>query len=554
MASIAQKNGPLGRRLAAHLLRRATFGPTRREIDQYANLTAPEAVNQLLTFPGLPKHPVDPKTGETWLLTGRQGDNSPDEDLKFVVNSWWLHQIFDPQQQLSAFSKVLFFLHTSFSTSFKIVETSAHHYYTLRLFMHYATGSYKDLARKICLDNGMNDYLDIGDSDKANPNQNFTREFFELFTIGKGPQIGDGDYTFFTEHDIREASRLMTGFRRNNDISDPEHLDVEHGLPRARPVINQHDITIKIFSEKFQNRMIAGGFTEEGMLQEVDEWVDMIFDQPQTAITICRRLYRMFVKRKISEEAEQDVILPLADVLRDNNYVILEALRVLLASQHFYDEDNDDSQDEVIGAIIKSPLELQAGMIRYLGVEIPDPVADPFETYVTFYRFGLQDWLTKACFDLFAPPDVAGYEPVFQAPEYHRLWISPKSLPSRYAMVDAVLDKNSDIGIDVMAFITDPEIIKPYEGQDPEGKAGPHTGAKIATHLVTELVSYLLPEMPLEHRYSYFLNEILLDTLSELNWSFEWERYEATGDDGAVKPQIVKLLRSILQSPEYQLG
>jgi len=229
-------------------------------------------------------------------------------------------------------------------------------------------------------------------------------------------------------------------------------------------------------------------------------------------------------------------------------------LRVLLTSKHFYDEDNDDPQDEVIGAVIKSPLELQAGMIRYLGVKIPDPVADPFEAYVTFYRFGLQDWLTKACFDLFAPPDVAGYEPVFQAPEFHRLWISPKSLPSRYAMVDAILDENSDIGMDVMAFITDPEVITPYEGQDPEGKAGPHTGAKIAPHLVTELVSYLLPEMPLEHRYSYFLNEILLDTLSELNWSFEWERYEATGDDGAVKPQIVKLLRSILQSPEYQLG
>jgi len=554
MPSITQKNGTLGRRLAAHLLRRTTFGSTRKEIDQFAELTVEEAVDKLLTFPGLPAHPVDPKTGETWLMEGRTGDNTSSEELMYIVNSWWLSQIFNPEVETSAFLKTSFFLHTSFSTSYRDIDFSEHHYYTLRLFMFYASGSYKDLARKICLDNGMNRYLDIGESDKLNPNENFAREFFELFTIGKGPQIGDGDYTYFTEDDIREAARLITGFRINNDISNPEHWDVDHAMPRARPTVAQHDDTLKIFSDKFQNRIIEGRLTEEGMIEEIDELVDMIFEQDQTAVAICARLYRMFVRRQISEAIHVDIILPLAETLRSNDYRIVEPLRQLLKSQHFYDEDNDNPEDEIIGGLIKSPLELQVGMIRFFGVDVPDPAEDPFEAYVTFYKYGIQDWQEKACFELFAPPDVAGYEPVFQAPEFQRLWMSAKSLPARYAMVDAHLEGQEELQIDVMEFVNNPDNIPDFDGVDPMGNPGPHKGAKIASHLVSELLMYLLPEMPTMHRYEYFLNEILLDELSEINWAFEWENYEATGDDTAVRLQITRLLRSILQSPEYQLG
>lgn len=553
MASLAPKTGLLGKRLAAHLLRRATFGPTRTEIDAFAEKTAQEAIDQLLIFPPLPPHPVDPETGITWLVNGRGNGNSDNEDLKRIVNSWWLHTIFDPALPLSISQKIVFFLHTSFSTSLEVIDWSENHYYTLRLFMHYASGSYKELSKKICMDNGMNDYLDIGESRKGNPNENFAREFFELFTIGKGPQIGDGDYTNYTEDDIREAARLLTGFRRNDQWDNPLYYDPDTGLPQARPTISRHDETDKVFSHAFGEATIVGQATQQGMLQELDDFVEMIFAQPATALTICRRLYRFFVRRKISEEVELDIIQPLAQIMRDNDYSIAEAIRVLLASEHFYDEDNTDNSDQIVGSLIKSPLELQSGMIRFFRIPIPDPAVDPFEAYVSFYRWGIQTSLIEACFPLFAPPDVAGYEPCYQAPEYNRLWISAKSLPARYQIADEHLMGPDITRIDVVGFVSNNENISDFDGPDPMGNIAIHPGARIAEHLVTELLEYLLPEPVSTQRYEYFLN-ILLDGLTTINWMNEWDNYIATQDDTAVRPQLAKLIRTILQSPEFQLG
>ena len=79
-------------------------------------------------------------------------------------------------------------------------------------------------------------------------------------------------------------------------------------------------------------------------------------------------------------------------------------------------------------------------------------------------------------------------------------------------------------------------------------------GVRIASHLVQELVDYLLPEGIDQDRFDYLLTEVLLDNLSELNWMFEWDNFVATGDDISVRPQIEKLVKAILQSPEFQLG
>ncbi len=554
MASLAQRNGQLGRRLSAHLLRRTTFGPKRAEIDDFATKSADEAVDLLMNFPAIPPPPVDPATNLPWLPAGRTGANSDDNDLKYVVNSWWLHQCFDPNIPINAMQRIMFFLHCSFVTGHDIIEFSENHYYTLRLLYHYVDKSYKDLALKICLDNGMNDFLDIGESEKESPNENFVREFFELFTIGKGPQIGEGDYTTFTEQDVREAAKIMTGFRRNDAWDDPIGYDPETGLPRASMDIGRHDTTDKIFSHAFQGNIIVGQAIETGMILEVQALVNMIFDQEATSKEITRRLYRFFVRPTITEEVETDIIAPLAQSLVSNNFVLIPIIKQLLKSEHFYDEGNADTTDEIVGGLIKSPLDLQAGIIRFFDLPIPDPALDPFEAYVTFYRSGMQNPLSAACFDIFMPPEVAGYPPLYQNPDFHRLWMNAKSLPARLEIVENHIYGAAPLRLDLMTWVNDSANIIEYEGNDPMGTPGPHPGARIAHHLVQELVDYLLPEAIDADRFSYFMDEILLDNLSETSWMFEWDTYVSTGDDTAVRLQVEKLVRAILQSPEYQLA
>lgn len=554
MASLVPHTGTLGRRLAAHLLRRTSFGPTKAEIDTFADLTADQAVEQLLSLPAtLPDHPVDPMTGITWVLAGRTGANSPNEDLNEVINSWFLDVIFKPGPSQNLFAKSVFFLHTCFPTGHNDIEFSENFYYTIRLLMLYAVGNFKELALKICFDNGMNNYLDIGDSVKGNPNENFVREFFELHTIGKGPTKGVDDYTTFTEDDVKEAARLLTGYRLNNEWDNPLRIDPQTGLPRCWFDPSKHDVGSKIFSDAFQNTEILGRTTAEGMIEEVQDFVDMIFAQLDTARHICRRMYRYFVRYQISEEVENDIITPMAQALQQNNYEMGTAYRLLLKSQHFYDTGDNDASDEVIGALIKSPLELQINMMRYFQVALPDPAVDPYEAYVTFYNQGIQRMQSKACFDLFEPPEVAGYQPVYQDPEFNRLWISAKSIEPRYDMAQVLIDGPTHLRADLMQFFQDANQIPEYPGIDQLGNPGPHPGARISEHLVQTLVDYLLPEaLPID-RFEYFHN-LLLEDLSPINWAMEWDNFLSTGDDTNVKGQLEKLVRGLLQSPEFQLG
>ena len=62
----------------------------------------------------------------------------------------------------------------------------------------------KDAAMLLFLDGGLNT--------KTRVNENFGRELLELFTIGKGPQISEGDYTTYTDDDVITAAQVLTGF------------------------------------------------------------------------------------------------------------------------------------------------------------------------------------------------------------------------------------------------------------------------------------------------------------------------------------------------------
>jgi uncharacterized protein (DUF1800 family) len=125
-----------------------------------------------------------------------------------VAGWWWYNAI----KQNTLIDKLTWFLFTTFTVSKDDgFGKSAHFFDYLNLLQFYADKSVKDLARKITFDNSMLYYLDNGDNNNNNPNENYAREFLELFTIGKGPQVSEGDYTNYTEHDVIQAARVFSG-------------------------------------------------------------------------------------------------------------------------------------------------------------------------------------------------------------------------------------------------------------------------------------------------------------------------------------------------------
>ena len=546
MPSLTAYSQPLGRRKARHLLRRACFNFSPEKIDEFANLTPSQALWSL-SAPSVRKlyEPIDPK-GEDWedmhwtSSSKDPGDFSRQGAKRISIAGWWWYNAFN---EITLEHKLTLFLHACFTTS-KDSGTGASTYFYdhLRLLQKYAFGDLKTLANKITIDNAMLLYLDNNVNNRWNPNENYAREFLELFTILKGEQQGDGDYTNYTEHDVQVAAQVFSGFKNKNDRSI---IDAETGLPMGYIKVNHHVQEDKTFSAAFGNATIRGGSDVTSILQEHEDFVDMVFLQDATAISYVRKLYRFFVKSEWGASVETDIIEPLAQDLRDNGFQLLPVVKKLLESEHFYDEDDSQNMDNIIGSIIKHPMQLWTEIISAFKVNLVD--ANQQDKWEEFYHYFFKNFAHNSCFsaagfNMFAPDSVAGYPADYQEPNYDRQWFTSVSIIARYKYIDSFLTgKNLITGggrfesvVDSVAYV-ESTISNPYD----------------ATTIVAEIAQYLYPEGLDQDRVNYF-KDILTGTLGDVYWTGAWADYLG-GDDTTARIRLNELLTAMVNAAEFQI-
>jgi uncharacterized protein (DUF1800 family) len=558
MASLQPMAGPLGEKNAAHLLRRATWGPSPADIKAFAGKTVSEALDDLINHGVTPAPPKDLKTGHPWTdppahPVSNPAVNSTQDELFSYFKAWYVESMRLSGNSLQ--ERITYFYHTHLPAAWTVIGSSEALYYQNALYRHYALGNFKTLFSKVCLDNAMLRYISGDQNDKDSPNENFAREMFELYSIGRGQQLAEGNYTNYTEQDIKAACRVLTGWRSDDTFSsfDPDtglpagklETEISQGLP-AVELATRHDKDPKTFSAAFGNHVISPSSivqdqaTAEAAIGEFNEMISMIFSQPETARFICRKLYRFLVYWDISPEAENDIIAPLAETFLSGGYEMAPVLRQLLSSQHFYDVDNAITADNSVGAIIKSPLELIVGSFRFFGTPMPASLSD---LYTKAYGAGILTMLADQGLDFYEPIDVSGYPPYSQLPSYNRNWITPNALASRYHFSNIFmgrLDEGGDYGfkLDIVDWIKNSGVI---------------SNPSDASEIVHTLTVYLLAVEINPERSDYFLNDVFLENLPTETWISEWSFYSNSGDDSVVRERLEALLAALMQTPEYQL-
>jgi uncharacterized protein (DUF1800 family) len=550
MASLNPFQGALGTRRAAHLLRRTSYRYTRARVDELAALSASEALASLLTIAPLqleqPVFAVGTGTPAPWINPPKPPSAplpAEDFELKPYLPAWWANEaLHDP----GITHRMVLFLHQYLATDPESDSSMAYFDY-LSLLRWGSLGNLKKLIIKIVTDNCMLSYLNNDQNFVNNPNENFAREFFELFTIGRGQPAGPGDYTTYTEDDIVQAARVFTGF---NHAARNQNTDAETMIPAGKGYPQSHDFQPKIFSIRFGGATIQAPTNDAaGMVQELQSFVDLVFAQEETARNICRRLYHYFVTRNLTPEVETDIIGPLAQTFISNNFELKPVLTQLLGSEHFFDADDSDNADEIVGALIKSPLELAVQALTFFSVPIPDPITEFDTHYNKFYIAGvLERMLARAGMPLFYPFDVAGYPGYYQVPDYNRQFFNSATIIARYKLPQMLLTgtyawgnaANEPLGtkLDIAAWVRDSGVISTPSD---------------STTLVQDLVTYLIPEAPDADRFNYFLNTIFLDTLPPADWVYEWENYVNSGNDSEVSIPLKRLVNALLYAPEYQV-
>lgn len=540
MASIQERAGVLGYDNAAHLLRRATFAPSQSLINSYATKTASEALASLFQFDAT-VFPAPRYSGVEYIPT--IANPSPVFDPAIHTNrawlkNWWLHCAYLDQ---TLQHKIAFMLHTIFVTddTINIYTLYDHH----ELLKYHANGSLKELAVRITRNLHMLYYLDNRLNTASSPNENYAREFLELFTILKGEQIATGNYTNYTEQDVQVAAKVLTGFdgSQGTATSRLNNVDPVTKIPQGTVTLSKHDKSNKTFSAAFGNTVIPGGTTVEGMINELQAFIDMIFAQRATALNYARRIYRFFVGRNISTAIEADIISPMADTLQATQYSLQAVVTQLLSSLHFYDEDEAEKGDVIWGAKVKSPIDLALSVFKDFGVTIPDYVTQNQSNY-SFYNNRVASKITNMGLPLWVPFSVVGYAAYTEAPNYDRLWLTPLSLGTRYndfitQLISGYSYSGVQIKLDTVLFVRN---------------SGYFSNPAEADILLADFYKLLFTSTPQGARHGYF-RDSLLGGLSIINWRFDWNAYIGGGSKTSVATALNRLVTALVKSPEYQV-
>jgi uncharacterized protein (DUF1800 family) len=188
--------GPFGKPQAERLLWRAGFGPRPGEAERLAKLGLHQAVESLM------------RPGRDRLKGPRPHDDNGHKlspyDRWGHDQLWWLDKMVRTTKPLH--ERMTLVWHDWFATSRDGVDSAKLMLRQNQLFRRVGLNSFPALLMEVTRDPAMLLWLSGVDNEKGSPNENYARELMELFTLG-------ADRGAYTEHDVREQARALTGFR-----------------------------------------------------------------------------------------------------------------------------------------------------------------------------------------------------------------------------------------------------------------------------------------------------------------------------------------------------
>ena len=358
----------------AHLMRRAGFGATRRELEQYAAIGYEASVEKLIDT-------TNPTAISEYLIRRYHPDESSLLGGLSGADAWLYRMVTTNTPLLE---KMALFWHGIFATGYPKVLNAKPLSDQIRMFKRYAMGDLKTLLVQMAKDPAMIIWLDNQQNHKGAINENFGRELLELFSMGTGN---------YTEDDVKECARAFTGWT----IGNCEYMEVRSARDSDWPYgriswhyefdDNDHDDGEKEFLGQ------KGNFNGEDI-------IDIICEQEATARFISRHMYHFFVADEppvpqwpYQAPRDPEAIDQLVKVYFDSKYDIREMMRFLFNSSFFKSEKCWYEK-------IKSPAELVTGVMR-LTEAVNMPRYDTFSKQLRMQYMGQT---------LSNPPSVEGWD------------------------------------------------------------------------------------------------------------------------------------------------
>jgi len=512
-----------------HLLKRTMFGATKADINYFKTRSMSQTVDELLnptapnptppvkeytttTQPGTPDGNI--AQGDTWV-NDINNDGTVNSQRRASYKKWFTGNLIN--QDRSIREKLVMLMIDHFGNEASEVGNAIWTYRQQDLIRQNILGNYKSLITNISKDISMLRYLNGYLNQASAPDENYARELMELFTLGKGPG------SQYSESDVKEAAKVLTGWQVNTTT----YTTIFNS--------NRHSSANKTFSTFFSGTVIAGRTGATAGDLELNDLVNMIFAQQEVAKYIVRKFYRWFVYYAIDSATEANVITPLADIFRTNNYELKPMLLALFKSEHFFDMLNR-------GCMIKNPADHVIGSLREMNTAFP-PVSDWDKSYGLWNTF--YTWMVNTGQNLHDPPNVSGMPAYYQEPSFHEIWINSDSLPKRNQFTDIMINTGYARGgfrvqFNCVAF-----------AQTLNNPGNPND-------LIDETLSIVFRNDLLAQTKAQIKSQILLTgQLYDYYWTNAWAAYVSnptTANFNTVNTRLKSLFQYFFNLSEYQLA
>ena len=487
-STLATYTANLDQLRASHLYRRLGFSASVSTINQAIGQSATAIVDNLVDQ-ALNMAPLPAPAWANWTNTNYPQDDDARNQLKNQQKSEFQLDYANGLLNNNLRDRLSFFWSNHFVTELEVYNCNSYLYEYINCLQRNSLGNFKTFVSEIGLTNAMLYYLDGVFNNGNNPNENYGRELYELFTLGEG--------NGYTEEDIIETARALSGYVERSDIGcSPVTFDA-----------TKHDAGSKT---------ILGQTGNWGY----DDVINILFNQraPEIAEFICRKLYEFFVHPDSKDEANnaQTIIDGMAATFVSNDFEIAPVLRQLFKSQHFYDE-------EAIGVIIKSPIDFYFNTLKETGFSYTDTNVAEMVNYSAL--------LSQ---EIFEPIDVAGWQ-------RDRSWINTNFMIGRWLTIESILEN---------FYMADNEQFRTL-GLAISGNAGltstnPDTVARLIIDFM--LPKGLLDEPEYAKAYAIFrsdIEEVYYEGGNQESWTL--------GTWPQAPFQVYLLLQYIARQPEFQL-
>ena len=311
--------------LTAHLMRRAGFGTTLTELEEYVKKGYENVVEDLVDIERCP--PVDEDILDRYF-GGSEGG---------YRNTWMFRMINSPRPLEE---KMALFWHHVFATGVGKNQHILASALQIDMLRRVGLSNMREILLELSKDPAMIFWLDNNENRKGEPNENYGRELLELFSMGVGN---------YSEDDIKDCSRAFTGWT----FTQPPPLYPQGYYPAHFVFIeDEHDNGEKTFLGHTGN--LNG-----------DDIIDIIVQQPACAKFISRHLYNFFVADEpqvpswnVTPPQDPDAIDTLSNAFLESGGDIRHVLRTLFNSDFF---------KEARFKKVKSPTELVTGILKLVG-------------------------------------------------------------------------------------------------------------------------------------------------------------------------------------------